>query len=263
MQRRSLPTFSILAMGLALGVWTAPSLAASPDTAPADLTKLLADLQTASNQQSLDQVMAFYGDGFTSTSGFDRKSLETNLQSFWQQYANLNYQVELLDWTPIDGGYEIETMTRVTGVAVRPERRLSLSAEVRSEQRISDGQITYQDILSEHSQLVSGNNPPTLTVLLPDQVAPGESYEFDAIVNEPLDGRSLLGVATDEAVTADDFFSPRPLSLDVLSSGGLYKVGQAPDHPDKRWISAVIVREDGMVIDSRQLTVTDTANTNP
>jgi hypothetical protein len=61
----------------------------------------------------------------------------------------------------------------------------------------------------------------------------------------------------DEGVTAADFFEPRPVVFDVLSAGGLYKLGTAPENPDQRWISAVIIREDGLVIETRRVPVAE------
>jgi len=247
---------SALVMGLALG-WLGPlpALAQTSETPPPALVQLLDDLERASNQQGLDEVLAYYSDDFASTEGLDRPALATALNDFWQQYVNLTYEVELLTWQPTPRGYTVETLTRITGLAVRPERRLDLTAEIRSQQRIEDGQIVFQDTLSQRSQLTSGDNPPTLTVYLPTQLEPGTAYEFDAIVNEPLNGRSLLGLALEEDVTAEDWFAPRPLSLDVLSAGGLYKIGEAPDTAGRRWVSAVLVREDGLVVETRQLIV--------
>lgn len=92
-------------------------------------------------------------------------------------------------------------------------------------------------------------------VQLPTTLTPGQSFAFDTIVLEPLEGRSLMGVAVDEGVTAEDFFEPRPVVFDVLSAGGLYKLGTAPETPDQRWISAMIIREDGMVVETRRVSV--------
>jgi hypothetical protein len=92
-------------------------------------------------------------------------------------------------------------------------------------------------------------------VQLPQTLTPGQTYSFDTIVLEPLEGRALMGSAVDEGVTAADFFTPRPVVLDLLTSGGLYKIGTAPAEPDNRWLSTVVVREDGMVVETRRVRV--------
>lgn len=233
-----------------------PAMAAPAETAPAAVRQTLERIEAAANAQNLDAVMAAYAPGFTSDTGFDHSQLRQTLETFWQQYDSLTYEVELLNWEATGpGAYTIETRTQVSGVQGLTDRRLNLEADVTSRQRIENGQITRQDTLSETSRITSGTNPPTLQTLLPNTLTPGQSFAFDTIVVEPLEGRSLMGVAVDEGVTATDFFEPRPVVFDILSAGGLYKVGTAPAAPDQRWISAVIIREDGMVVETRRVTV--------
>ncbi|PSN18496.1 hypothetical protein C7271_12235 [filamentous cyanobacterium CCP5] len=251
-------TFSLpaLVLGLALG-WSSPSVAASPETAPEELIQALAAIEAAADEQAIETVMGYYHSDFASADGFTRATLETTLVGFWQEYASLDYDVELLSWEAIEGGYQVETLTTIRGQQRLPSRQLKLVAELRSQQRFQDGQIIYQETLGETSRVVSGVNPPRLTVLLPEQVPPAAEYEFDAIVQEPLGGRSLIGSAIEEGVTAEDFLVDRPLSLELLPAGGLFKLGRAPSDEDNRWISAIIVREDGLIIETRRLRVTD------
>ena len=81
---------------------------------------------------------------------------------------------------------------------------------------------------------------------------------FELSVNEgslSMGDRLLLGVAVNEGVTAEDFLTPRPLNLEALSAGGLFKIGTASDKPDQRWVSAVLISDDGIFIDTRRLSV--------
>lgn len=240
----------------AMALGAVPALAAPATTAPAAVRQTLERIETAANAQDLDAVMATYGTSFTSDTGFDHNQLRQTLETFWQQYGSLTYDVELLNWEAAGpGAYTIETRTRVSGVQRLTDRQLTLEADVTSRQRLENGQIIRQDTLTETSRITSGSNPPTLQTLLPSRLSPGQSFAFDTIVMEPLGERSLMGVAVDEGVTASDFFEPRPVVFDVLSAGGLYKVGTAPANPDQRWISAVIIWEDGMVVETRRVAV--------
>ncbi|MBW4461386.1 MAG: nuclear transport factor 2 family protein [Nodosilinea sp. WJT8-NPBG4] len=224
--------------------------------APTEVQQLLTDLETAASSRNLDAVMAFYSEGFDSDTGFDYAQLRQTLETLWQQYPDLTYDIELLSWQADgSGNYTLETRTTATGTQTRPDRILTLAANTTSRQRLENGKIAYQEILSETNRLVSGDNPPTLQVQLPTTLTPGQSYSFDTIVVEPLEGRSLMGVAVEEGVTAEDFFAPRPVVFDILSSGGLYKVGTAAAEPDSRWASTVVIREDGMVVETRRLRV--------
>lgn len=236
-----------------------PVLANPPEVAqaaPTQVQSLLAELEAAASDRNLDAVMAFYSESFTSDTGFDYAQLRQTLETLWQQYPDITYDIELLSWQAAGpGAYAIETHTKITGQQTQANRDLTLTADVTSRQRLEEGQIVSQETLSETSRLTSGANPPTLRVQLPQTVAPRDTYSFDTIVLEPLGQRTLMGVAVEEGVTAEDFFAPRPVVFDILSSGGLYKVGTAPEAPDNRWVSTVVIREDGMVVETRRLRV--------
>lgn len=229
--------------------------AETPETAPSALTEALTQIEAAANGQDLQAVMALYHADFSHGDGFDRDRYQETLSQLWSAYDSLEYDVELLSWESQGSALIAETLTTIQGTQMAFGREFALTAEIRSRQRFENGQIVSQEILSEHSQRVAGVNPPTLTVQLPEQVAPGAEFTFDAIVQEPLGDRVLLGRALDEGVTAEDFLAPRPIDLELLPAGGLFKLGKAPDKADQRWISAVIVREDGIVIDTRRLQV--------
>lgn len=255
----------MVALGLGAEMVTFPAHAnpAAPanapvvaQAAPAEVQSLLTELEAAASDRNLDGVMAFYSESFTSDTGFDYAQLRQTLETLWQQYPDLTYDIELLSWQAAGpGSYTVETRTLITGQQTLANRTLALSADVSSRQQLEAGKISSQVTLSETSRLVSGTNPPSLRVQLPQTLSPGQSYSFDTIVLEPLEQRTLMGVAVEEGVTAEDFFEPRPVVFGILSSGGLYKVGTAPAEPDNRWVSTVVIREDGMVVETRRLRV--------
>ncbi|MEM9804687.1 MAG: nuclear transport factor 2 family protein [Cyanobacteria bacterium P01_D01_bin.56] len=246
----------LLSLGvLGMGVCSLPAQAAPPETAPAFLVNVLEAIETASNEQDIDTVMTYYTDEFTNNDGFDYATLETTLPQLWERYDTLNYRVELQSWEEIDGGNVVaETVTYIDGTQTTP-RLLNLESVIRSRQEFQGNQITFQEILSERNQLNSNNPPQEVVVILPERATPGESYGFDAIIQEPLGERYLLGAALDEGTTAADFFTPRPLDLELLSAGGLFKVGDAPNSADNLWVSGLLVREDGLVVITRRLRV--------
>ncbi|MDJ0703832.1 MAG: nuclear transport factor 2 family protein [Leptolyngbyaceae cyanobacterium MO_188.B28] len=252
---QSLPT---LLLGITLGwSYALKADAAPPETTPNEVVAALEQIETAANDQDLSTVMEFYSPDFTNTDGFDRKGLEDALEQLWEQYSNLNYRIEVQSWEAKGDGVIIETLTYVNGVQARADRALNLDSVMRSRQHFENGQIISQEILSERNQLTSGDNPPTVTVLLPEQIATGETYNFDAIVEEPLGEQILLGAALEEGVTDEDFYRPRPPNFQVLSAGGLFKLGDAYNKPDNRWVSAVLIRSDGLVVVTRRLRIED------
>ncbi|MEM9482876.1 MAG: nuclear transport factor 2 family protein [Cyanobacteria bacterium P01_F01_bin.116] len=244
--------FSLSVLGMSL--WSVSVQAAPPETAPAALVNALDQMAAASNEQDIEAVMAFYAADFANNDGFSYDTLEATLLQLWERYDTLDYRVELQSWEEVDGGYVAETVTYIDGVQTTP-RRLTLESVIHSRQQFTGDKIISQEILSERNQLNSETTPSEVVVILPERVAPGESYGFDAIVQEPLGERYLLGAVLDEGTTPEDFFVPRPLDLELLSAGGLFKVGDAPGSVDNLWVSGLLIRDDGLVVITRRLRV--------
>ena len=248
---------SAVACGLAfsLGMSSEPVKAASPETAPAELTNALTQIAAAATAGDVEAVMQGYSPDFENDDGFTYETLPAALETLWARYDDLTYRVELQSWERTNGGYTAETVTYISGAQQANGQPTALESVIRSEQTFVAGKVVAQRTISERNQMTSGEMPPTVSVILPEQVAAGESYDFDAIVMEPLGNRYLLGAAVEEGVTATDFFVGRPVELELLAAGGLFKIGEAPTSSDSRWVSALLVREDGLTVVTRRLRV--------
>lgn len=227
----------------------------TPSDAPAELTTALSQIDAAANQRNLGQVMHFFSPSFTHSDGLTYQTFQNALKKFWDRYPRLTYQTTLNRWERNGDAIVADTTTTVTGTQQISGRDFTLKATITSRQQFVGGKIVRQDILTEQNQLTTGENPPQVEVSLPGQVPIARSFNFDAIVQEPLRNRLLLGVAVEEPIRPNAYLTPTPINLELLSAGGLFKVGQAPALPDSRWISAVIVREDGMTLETRRLQV--------
>lgn len=241
-------------MGVTVGAFAAlattalPVKAAPPEQAPNRLKELIQEIEAAANEGNLDAVMQYYSSDFSHEDGFDRAQFQNKLNQLWQQYANLNYETELTSWEESDNGLVATTRTHLTGINEQENRTLQLDATVVSRQTYQDGKITHQEVLSEKTHLQSGENPPQVTVNIPETVSVGRSYHFDVIVQEPLGDDKLAGTAFDESVLADKYLQPSNFDLELLSAGGLYKVGRATVVENTYWVSGVIVRGGGLTM---------------
>lgn len=251
--RKILLTATSLAVGAVLS-WASPNHAQSTATDPATATTLV-EIDAAANSGDLDSLMQFYSRRFTTADGMTYNTLSDSLENLWERFPDLTYQTELLSSTAEGGAIVAETRTILTGTEQVGDRPVQLTATITARQRLENGQIVHQEILSERSQLTSGDQPPAVLINLPESVAVNEAFTFDAIVEEPLGDRYLMGVALEEAVQPEAYLNPAAIELELLTAGGLFKSGRAPATPGDRWISAVLVRQDGMTIVTQRLRV--------
>ena len=234
---------------------TPQTIAITPANTPAPLTKLLTEIDAAANRRDVKAVMAFYSPNFTHSDGLNNQSMEKGLMQLWERYPTLNYRTELKSWKTEGSAIVAETVTTIIGTQKKDGIDLNLKATIRSQQRFEGEKIVKQEILAEKTQLTSGKNPPTIQVNLPEQVKVGQEYHFDAIVQEPIGNDILIGTILEEPVTEKTFFKPAEVELELLNSGGIFKVGKAPATPENRWISAVLMRQGGIAMVSVRLRV--------
>ncbi|BAZ42275.1 hypothetical protein NIES4101_82430 [Calothrix sp. NIES-4101] len=246
-------TFFLLALSFITG-WQCVH-ASTPANAPPALKNLLAQIDTAASKGDVKAVMQYYSPNFTHSDGLTRPNMEKALVSLWQRYPKLRYSTQLQSWKTQGNVTIAETVTQISGLASANSQNIGLNTTIRSRQRISGSQIIQQDILSERTQLTSGAKPPQLDIKLPQQVKVGQLYSFDAIVQEPLGEDYLLGAALEEPVKPEKYLAPTSVNLELLSAGGLFKVGKAPATPGSQWVSAVIMRGDGTTMVTQRVQV--------
>ncbi|MFP4300072.1 MAG: nuclear transport factor 2 family protein [Spirulinaceae cyanobacterium] len=229
--------------------------AATPETAPPELNAILSSIEQAANNGNLDEILGYYSQNYRNSDNMGRDRLAEALQRFWDNYDNVTYRTELQSWEQQGDRVIAETITYITGTQMRENQQATLEAMVRSRQVLQNDQIVDQEILAEESKVFWGDNPPEVRINLPEMVRPGQDYYFDAIVTQPLGNDLLLGTALDQEVNSDRFFEANELEFDLLQAGGLFKQGTAPNSEEDIWLSAVIVRNDGVMTVTRRLRV--------
>ena len=229
--------------------------AESPQTAPAQLKEMISELESEANQGNLKAVMEFYDSDFTNSDGLKHTDLETALANLWERYPGLSYSTELLSWEQQGEELVAETITYLRGIRRSGSRLIFLTSSLRSRQYITEDKIVRQEILAETTRLKTGLQPPTVKVIMPEKVKVGEEFNFDVIVQEPLGNDLLLGTAIEESTNPDLYLEPSPFALELLSAGGIYKIVEAPEAEGNRWISAILVRGDGITIATQRVVV--------
>jgi hypothetical protein len=244
----------LLSLGLTISYGTAIR-AESPETAPPELKTLIAQIDAAANRQDLETVMQFYGDNFTNSDGLTYQLLQQSLGQFWKRYGDLKYTTTLESWDKEEDQLVVQTVTTIEGSEKEPGRVVKLDSTIKSRQYFQNQKMVRQEILSERTELRTGNKPPRVEINLPETVRVGEEFDFDVIVQEPLGDRVLLGAAINQKAEGDRYLKPDALDLEVLQAGGIFKRAKAPEQPEDRWLSAILVQEDGLVLITQRLKV--------
>ncbi|NEP67451.1 MAG: nuclear transport factor 2 family protein [Moorea sp. SIO1G6] len=247
--------FVLLTVGLTLGS-PLKAQADSPETAPPQLKDTLSQIDRFANGKDVEGLLEFYSANFANSDGLSRDVMGEALLQLWQRYPVLNYRTELTDWQQEGNAIVAETVTYITSNQ-QDASKTKFESTLRSRQRFENQKIVYSTILAERSQITSGANPPKVTVKLPEQVRIGQRFNFDAIVQEPLGDDLLLGVAIEESVRSQRYTNPTEVDLESLAAGGIFKIGRAPLLPEDRWISAILIRGDGMIMITRRLHVVE------
>lgn len=253
---------ALLLMTVALSVQSHRVQAQTTPDAPPALKNLLARVDAAANAHNANAVMQYYSPNFTHSDGLTHQSMAQSLTQLWQRYPQLKYTTRVESWKPEGQAIVAETITNISGSQVQDNRNLMFNATIRSRQRVENERIVRQDILWERSQLRAGAKPPTIEVRLPQQVKAGQQFNFDAIVQEPLGEDYLLGAVIEEPIKPGSHLNPVPVELELLSAGGIFKQGRAPAAGNNRWISAIVVRGDGMTMVTQRLQVVGNSASN-
>jgi len=235
------------------------AIASPPPTIPKELSDMLSAMDRAASQQQLDTVLSFYSDNFSHSDGLTKEQLRQQLQELWKRYPQLQYNSRIVKLDVSGDRYTTETVTEITGRDNDRANPSQLKAKVISRQvyvKSANGwRMISQEIISERSSLLTGAKPPQVNLKLPEVIGVGRQFALDAIVSEPLGYSILLGGVIDEPVNPKNYLQVNSIKLQPLRAGGLFRVGQAPFSPGDRWISVVLMREDGMTVTTQRLRV--------
>lgn len=233
------------------------------NSAPPELLTMLEQMDQSASSKRLKVFMKNFEKSFAHQDGLSRRQLKQTIRAFWQKFDTLSYQTQLESWEETSPGlYTTVTLTTISGEQQSSASNTkTLMATIRSEQQVQNSKILSQKVLEEKSQITSGAKPPTVRINLPSTVKVGEDYFFDVIVDEPLGDRILLGAAIEESVNPKGYLNPSKFEIQSLATGGLFKIGQAPDRPTDQWISALLIQDGGMYLMSQRLSVVNMPET--
>lgn len=229
--------------------------AESATTAPVELKETIAAIEASANEKNLDGMLEYYSPNFTNNDGLTSDSLTEAIKQMWEDYPELKYKTTIDSWSNEGEDTVAQTTTNIQGMQNSQGRMIRLNSTIKSRQYFQQQKLIRQEILSEKSQLTSGENPPQVQVIAPDTVNTGEKYNFDVVVDQPLDRNVLLGAVQEEKTASNLYLNPTALELEPLPAGGIFKTATASLLPDSNWLSAIVVRGDGITMITHRVNV--------
>ncbi len=156
--------------------------------------------------------------------------------------------------SPISNNSSIVDIT-VQGKRFIGEHSYKLKANQKLKLNIVNNQILSQEILSEYSILQNTEKPLSINLMIPDKVLTGSKYDFDIVLNDPLEDSMLAGGITQ--ITPDQINKVEfpNIELNPMGGGGLFKIIQAPMEPGYQAWAVLLAHPDALISITKRVQV--------
>lgn len=217
---------------------------------PPELEAALDTLIDAANARQLDTVMRQFAADFRHEDGLTLEDTRQAIRDLWDRHSELNYSAVIDRWDEAERTAVITTtLSGVTNTGY------SLEGELTVVNQYSDSwQIQNQVIQTEVLRLTTGNEPPNITLNLPPAVRLGTTYDIEAILEDPIGDRLVLGALIDRQVAPSAYREASTIfPLEPLRAGGIFRRAEAPFLPDSQWLGVMVVSNGGITIQEQRL----------
>jgi hypothetical protein len=236
----------LLGLILSFSITKINPIFAQSNNIPRELSDVITKIDLGANNQDLTIIEANISPNFTNEDGLDYNSYISTLKKTWERYDNLKYSTSIESWQREGDQLIATTITNIEGTYEISGKKLMLNSQIKAEQYFTNNQLVKQKILTEKTEVTAGENPPKVTINLPQKVRPGQEFDFDVILQEPLGSDLILGAALEDKINPELYLNPSTLELDSLSAGGIFKRVKMPVTSEDHWYSVILIRADGL-----------------
>ena len=228
---------------------------AQSNAIPSEIISIVPKLDLALNNRDVDLIEKYISPDFASRDGLNYQSLNDSLAKLWEKYPDLEYKTTIESGEKQGDRLVAVTVTKITGSYTVNNRPFQLNSTIKAEQIFENDQLVQQNILEERSEITSGDNPPEVEFDIPTKARPGQVFDFDVILQEPIGRDLVLGAVSEEKIDATLFAEPSSLELEALSAGGIFKRVIVPSTGDDHWYSIILIREGGIRMITQRLII--------
>ena len=231
------------------GVW------AQSTNIPQEIIEIVPKLDLAFNSRDVNLIEKYISPNFTNEDGLNYTTFNESLQKLWSKYEDLKYTTTIESWREENNQLVAVTVTSITGSYEINGQKFDLNSQIKSEQFFADNQLVKQNILQERNEITSGEKPPMVTLNLPEKVLPGQEFDLDVIIEEPIGSDLVLGAALEEPINSSLYIEPSTLELEALTAGGIFKRVTLPSKAQDHLYSFILIRNDGIRMITQRVNV--------
>ncbi len=217
---------------------------------PPELETALETLIDAANERQLDTVMGQFAADFRHEDGLTLEDTRLAIRDLWDRHSELSYSAVIDCWDETERTAVITTtLSGVTNTGYRLEGELTVANQYND-----TWQIQNQVVQAEMLQLSTGTEPPSVTLNLPSAVRLGTTYDIEAVLEEPIGDRLVLGAIIERQVAPSAYRETSTIfPLETLRAGGIFRRAEAPFLPDSQWLGIMLVSDGGITIQEQRL----------
>ena len=148
--------------------------------------EIIPQLDFAFNNRDSDLIEKYVSPDFTNEDGLTYETFRESLEKLWSKYKDLQYTTTVESSRTESDQLIAITVTNITGSYEVNGKKFELNSEIKAEQFFVNGQLVKQNILKERNEITSGQKPPLVTMNLPETARPGQEFNLDVILQEPI-----------------------------------------------------------------------------
>ena len=231
------------------------SVSAQANNTPREILEIVTQLDLASNNRDVKLIEQYISPNFVNEDGLNYETLNKSLEKVWSQYKDLNYTSQIESWERKNNQLVAIVVTNITGNYEINGLKFELNSTIKSEQFFANNQLVKQNILSEKNEVTSGENPPMVNLNIPEKARPGDEFNLDVILEEPIGSDLVLGAALEDKIDSSLYLKPSNLELEALTAGGIFKKVKLPSIEKDHWYSIILIRDGGLRMITQRVNV--------
>lgn len=219
---------------------------AQTNNPPKEILEIVNQLDLASSSKDSKLLKKYIAPNFVNEDGLTYETVNKSLEQIWSKYKDLKYTSKVESWKRENGQLVAIVVTNITGNYEINGQKFALNSEIKSEQFFTNNQLVKQNILAEKNEVISGEKPPQVDFNIPEKARPGQEFNLDVILQEPIGSDLVLGAALEEKIDSSLYLKPSNLELEALTAGGIFKKVKLSSEKKDHWYSVILIREGGI-----------------